>query len=363
MVCAQVTKQEFHSRLLKIADNNAALFEIFVGKFRKLTAAGEEAASSEAVATAELQQCMEEKEQQLMSKHLELKDAQMAIQKLEEHIASIGCAQNASNETTEENNRLVALAAAAADAEKHEAACGNTPVNRVQYRCDKCSQVFDELAAAEKHEAACGTNPVDTNETMSDKSVDEEAANASSPWRRMDSAVAKLANKASSKASKARSKATEWLSGHEHNRTDAVDTADCLSESLSLSSIKAETADTIQPDASLEQQMEILQTEIASLSQKYDASCAMLHSAGLKEQLQADDPSGPLCGMYKCCAQVAMTNEVDSTEIYKILQPEQYVEVLKWVERSTRWRGHTSTGEYPMLPHTLCVYWYVDLSL
>ena len=83
------------------------------------------------------------------------------------------------------------------------------PVNRVQYRCDKCSQVFDELAAAEKHEAACGTNPVDTNETMSDKLVDEEAANASSPWRRMDSAVAKLANKASSKASKVLGKAAD----------------------------------------------------------------------------------------------------------------------------------------------------------
>jgi hypothetical protein len=74
--------------------------------------------------------------------------------------------------------------------------------------------------------------------------------------------------------------------------------------------------------------------------------------------------NAPLCGMYKCCAQVAMTNEVDSTEIYKIMQPGQYVEVLKWVERSTRWRGHTSTGENPLLlPHTLCcVYCYVDLS-
>ena len=68
--------------------------------------------ASEVVASghAELEKC-------LFEKHLELKDAQMAIQKLEEHIASIGCAQQALNETAEENNRLMALVAADANAE------------------------------------------------------------------------------------------------------------------------------------------------------------------------------------------------------------------------------------------------------
>ena len=59
-----------------------------------------------------LRQSLEEKEQQLMSKHLELKDAQMSIQKLEEHIQDLGKSATVGSErsqaTLEQKEQLAA---------------------------------------------------------------------------------------------------------------------------------------------------------------------------------------------------------------------------------------------------------------
>ena len=84
----------------KVADSAGKVSELQA----TMTAADGNASEAAASSHAELEQC-------LFEKHLELKSAQMAIQKLEEHIASIDCAQNASSETTVENSRLVALVA------------------------------------------------------------------------------------------------------------------------------------------------------------------------------------------------------------------------------------------------------------
>ena len=55
----------------------------------------------------------------------------------------------------------------------------------------------------------------------------------------------------------------------------------------------------------------------------------------------------PVAGLYRCCAQAAMTHEAHNAEVASTLLPGQIVQIVEWVQVArSSWRGRMTTGEH-----------------